>query len=123
VNGCNPVAIRLGDGSFGPFPDIRGNDAAELSLRRRICVLAAALANTSSIPAPWPDFALKGDHLETQITGQPAFQVYASAKDRFFLKIVDAQLDFERDAGGKVVALVLHQNGRDNRAPRMTTGR
>jgi serine-type D-Ala-D-Ala carboxypeptidase/endopeptidase len=66
------------------------------------------------------DFALKGDHLETQITGQPAFQVYASAKDKFFLKIVDAQLDFERDAGGKVVAVVLHQNGRDIRAPRMT---
>jgi serine-type D-Ala-D-Ala carboxypeptidase/endopeptidase len=66
------------------------------------------------------DFALKGDHLETQITGQPAFQVYASAKDMFFLKIVDAQLDFERDAGGKVVAVVLHQNGRDIRAPRMT---
>jgi serine-type D-Ala-D-Ala carboxypeptidase/endopeptidase len=69
------------------------------------------------------EFALKGDHLETQITGQPTFPVYASAKDKFFLKIVDAQLDFERDTGGKVVAVVLHQNGRDIRAPRMTTER
>jgi CubicO group peptidase (beta-lactamase class C family) len=67
------------------------------------------------------DFALKGDHLETQVTGQPAFPTFASAKDKFFLKVVDAQLDFERDAGGKVVAVVLHQNGRDMRAPRMTT--
>jgi serine-type D-Ala-D-Ala carboxypeptidase/endopeptidase len=66
------------------------------------------------------DFTLKGDHLETQITGQPAFPVFASAKDKFFLKVVDAQLDFERDAAGKVVAVVLHQNGRDIRAPRMT---
>jgi hypothetical protein len=32
---------------------------------------------------------------------------------------VEAQLDFERDAGGKVVAVVLHQNGRDLRAPRL----
>jgi serine-type D-Ala-D-Ala carboxypeptidase/endopeptidase len=69
------------------------------------------------------DFALRRDHLETQITGQPAFRIYASAKDKFFLKVVDAQLDFERDAGGKVVAMVLHQNGRDIRAPRMTTER
>jgi serine-type D-Ala-D-Ala carboxypeptidase/endopeptidase len=66
------------------------------------------------------DFALRGDHLETQIAGQPAFQIFASAKDKFFLKVVDAQLDFERDAGGKVVAVVLHQNGRDFRGPRMT---
>jgi serine-type D-Ala-D-Ala carboxypeptidase/endopeptidase len=67
------------------------------------------------------DFALKGDHLETQITGQPAFTGYASAKDKFFLKIVDAQLDFERDGGGKVVAVVPYQNGLDTQAPRMTT--
>jgi serine-type D-Ala-D-Ala carboxypeptidase/endopeptidase len=67
------------------------------------------------------DFTLKGDHLEAQITGQPAFQILASAKDRFFVTIVDAQLDFEREAGGKVVAAVLHQNGRDLRATRVTT--
>jgi D-alanyl-D-alanine-carboxypeptidase/D-alanyl-D-alanine-endopeptidase len=69
------------------------------------------------------DFALKGDHLETQITGQPAFRIFATAKDKFFLKIVDAQLDFERDVGGTVVAVVLHQNGLDTRAPRATTQR
>jgi serine-type D-Ala-D-Ala carboxypeptidase/endopeptidase len=74
-------------------------------------------------PSAVVDFALKGDHLETQVTGQPAFPVFASAKDKFFLKVVDAQLDFERDAGGKVVAVVLHQNGRDIRAPRITTQR
>jgi serine-type D-Ala-D-Ala carboxypeptidase/endopeptidase len=47
------------------------------------------------------DVALKGDHLEAQLTGQPAVPIFASGKDKFFYKIVDAQLDFERDAGGK----------------------
>jgi hypothetical protein len=74
-------------------------------------------------PGAVVDFTLKGDHLETQITGQPAVPVFASAKDKFFLKVVDVQLDFERDAGGKIVAIVLHQNGLDMRAPRMTTER
>jgi serine-type D-Ala-D-Ala carboxypeptidase/endopeptidase len=70
------------------------------------------------------EFTLEGDHLEAQITGQPsAFQIFASAKDRFFVTIVDAQLDFEREAGGKVVAAVLHQNGRDLRAARVTAQR
>ena len=66
------------------------------------------------------DVAIHSDHLEAQLTGQPAVQIFASAKDKFFYKIVDAQLDFERDEGGKVVGVVLHQNGRDMRAPRMT---
>lgn len=66
------------------------------------------------------DVALTNDHLEAQLTGQPPFPIFASAKDKFFYQIVDAQLDFERDASGKVVAAVLHQNGRDMRAPRMT---
>jgi CubicO group peptidase (beta-lactamase class C family) len=67
------------------------------------------------------EVVLEADHLEAQITGQPAFLIFANATDRFFYKIVDAQLDFERDAAGKVVALVLHQNGGRVRAPRMAT--
>ena len=66
------------------------------------------------------DVSLRSDHLEAQLTGQSAFPIFASAKDKFFYKMVDAHLDFERDAGGKVVAVVLHQNGHDMRAPRIT---
>ena len=69
------------------------------------------------------DVALKHDALEAQLTGQPALPIFASARDKFFLKAVDARLDFQRDAGGKVVAVVLHQNGRDMRAPRMADRR
>jgi D-alanyl-D-alanine-carboxypeptidase/D-alanyl-D-alanine-endopeptidase len=65
------------------------------------------------------DVVFKSDHLEAQLTGQPAFPVFASGKDKFFYKVVDAQLDFERDGDGKVIAVVLHQNGHDLRAPRI----
>jgi D-alanyl-D-alanine-carboxypeptidase/D-alanyl-D-alanine-endopeptidase len=67
------------------------------------------------------DVALKSDHLEAQVTGQGAVPIFASARDKFFYKVVDAQIDFERDWGGKVVAVVMHQNGQDMRAPRITT--
>jgi serine-type D-Ala-D-Ala carboxypeptidase/endopeptidase len=56
--------------------------------------------------------------LYAQLTGQAAYPVYATAVDHFFYTVVDARLDFERDASGRIVALVLHQNGRDLRAPR-----
>jgi serine-type D-Ala-D-Ala carboxypeptidase/endopeptidase len=64
------------------------------------------------------DVTLKDTQLQAQLTGQPVVPVYASAADKFFYKIVDAQLDFERDGTGKVVAVVLHQNGQNLHAPR-----
>ncbi|MFC5581222.1 DUF3471 domain-containing protein [Rhodanobacter terrae] len=72
------------------------------------------------MPAPGVEFAITIDHgqLYAQLTGQAAYPVYATAADHFFYTVVDARLDFERDASGKVDALVLHQNGLDQRAPR-----
>ncbi len=53
----------------------------------------------------------EGGVLFAQATGQPKVPVYASARDEFFYKIVNAQISFQRDASGKVSGLVLHQNG------------
>ena len=52
-------------------------------------------------------------------TGQPQFEFFASAREDFFLKVVDAQLTFEVDVNGRATAVVLHQAGRDIRAPRV----
>lgn len=57
--------------------------------------------------------------LSAQLTGQPAVPIYPDKPDHFFYKVVDAQLDFERDGAGRVTALTLHQNGQDLRAPRI----
>jgi hypothetical protein len=55
--------------------------------------------------------------LYAQLTGQLAYPVFAYAADKFFYKVVDAQLEFERDDDGKVIAVLLHQAGQ-RRAPR-----
>jgi serine-type D-Ala-D-Ala carboxypeptidase/endopeptidase len=52
-----------------------------------------------------------GSQLIVQLIGQPAVPVYESAKDEFYYKVVDAQLDFVRGSDGKVEQLILHQNG------------
>lgn len=66
------------------------------------------------------EIALRRDTLEAVLAGQPPLPVFPSAKDKFFYKAVDARLDFQRDAAGKIISLVLHQNGRDARALRVT---
>jgi CubicO group peptidase (beta-lactamase class C family) len=56
---------------------------------------------------------MEGDHLEAQATNQPKAQVFAEAPDKFFYKVVDAQLEFGRDASGEVTQATLHQGGRN----------
>ena len=68
---------------------------------------------------PILDITRSGDQLSAQLTAQPSAPIYPSAKDQFFYKIVDAQFTFERDAAGRIIAVVLHQNGRDQRAARI----
>jgi serine-type D-Ala-D-Ala carboxypeptidase/endopeptidase len=57
--------------------------------------------------------------LFAQATGQPRFALYPKSSVEFFYKIVDAQITFETDSQGRATALVLHQGGRDQRAPRI----
>jgi hypothetical protein len=52
---------------------------------------------------------LEGDQLMSQATRQSKVQLFAEAETKFFLKVVDAQLEFGKDASGKVTYLVLHQ--------------
>ena len=63
-------------------------------------------------------FLRRGEGLITRLTGQPFAPIFASAKDEFFLKVVDAQVSFHRNAAGQVDSLTLHQNGRDIQASR-----
>ena len=48
-----------------------------------------------------------------QVTGQAPLEIYPSAKDHFYYKIVDAQVTFQRNGAGKVVGVTLYQNGRN----------
>jgi hypothetical protein len=61
----------------------------------------------------------EGGRLFVQLTGQPKLEIFAESDKNCFPKIVDAQLTFETGTSGKAVAVVLHQNGRDQRAPRI----
>ena len=62
---------------------------------------------------------LEGQQLFVQATGQSKVPVYAESDTEFFLKIVDAQISFVKDASGAVTGLVLHQGGRDQPAKKI----
>jgi CubicO group peptidase (beta-lactamase class C family) len=61
---------------------------------------------------------LDGDRLTTQLTGQQQFPIFAESETRFFLKAVDAQVEFFTDASGAVTHAVMYQNGLERKVQR-----
>lgn len=56
--------------------------------------------------------------LTTQLSGQAPLPLFPESETRFFLKVVDAQVEFFTDEQGKVTHLIQSQNGRNQEAPR-----
>ncbi len=54
---------------------------------------------------------IKEDKVFGQATGQPAVELFPESEKRFFLKVVDASIDFNFNDEGKITGLVLHQGG------------
>ncbi|HET8674685.1 MAG TPA: serine hydrolase, partial [Blastocatellia bacterium] len=53
----------------------------------------------------------EGDKFMAQATGQPKVEIFAETETKFFLTIIDAQLEFVKGADGKVTHMVFRQEG------------
>jgi len=62
---------------------------------------------------------LENGHLFVQAPAAPRFEIFAETPRDFFLKVVDGQFTFEVDGQGRGTAVIMHQNGRDQRAARI----
>jgi len=92
------------------------------ALPKEVALSPEALAELTGEYELAPGFSIvvtaEDGKLFGQATGQPKFELFAEAKDKFFLKVVEAKIDFERGPDGKVTGLILHQGGRDMPAKR-----
>ena len=67
--------------------------------------------------------ARSGNQLTAKLGGQQALPIFAQSETLFFVKVVDAQLEFPKDDGsGPASQVTLHQNGRDMTGHRMDEG-
>jgi CubicO group peptidase (beta-lactamase class C family) len=117
VNGSAPdeMGPKLGAMVLG--------DAVRLtSERKEIVVPGPILAQYTGTYTLAPGFdlviTLESGQLMGQATGQGKLPLFAESETSFFLKVVDAQIDFARDGAGTVTSLTLHQGGRDAKAMR-----
>ena len=76
-------------------------------------VLARYVGTYDLTPAFSIAITLEGDQLMEQATNQPKFPLFPESETLFFLKVVDAQVEFSKDDKGEFTNLTLHQGGRD----------
>jgi CubicO group peptidase (beta-lactamase class C family) len=117
INGQTPNQIA------GKLADLAHGVAVQLTSERKEIALPVATLSTyvgtyEVGPGVTMTIALAGDRLTTQLTGQQAFPIFAESETKFFLKAVEAQLEFVKDAGGAVTHAVMYQNGRERKVPR-----
>ena len=63
---------------------------------------------------------LDGTQLSAQLSGQQPAAYYPAGGATFAAKVVNAQISFVDNGNGQATAMVLHQNGRDMAAPRVS---
>lgn len=58
------------------------------------------------------EITTKENQIFAQLTGQPQFEIFPEREDVFFLKVVVAQLIFDKDNTGTITSVTLNQGGR-----------
>lgn len=71
-------------------------------------------------PAPHFKYTITLDHgqLMTQASGQKAYPLFPESKTKFFLTVVDAEVEFVSNDKGEVTGLILYQGGHEYKAPK-----
>jgi CubicO group peptidase (beta-lactamase class C family) len=117
VSGPAPgqIAAQIGAVLYG------GPDALPTS-RTEVQLSPEMLADYAGTYPLAPDFTLtitaRDGALISRATGQPEIPLYAEAKDKFFARALDAQVEFVRSDDGRVNALILRQGPTEIRATR-----
>ncbi|HEY2014790.1 MAG TPA: serine hydrolase [Bryobacteraceae bacterium] len=113
LNGPAPsdIAGKLGAAAHGEQVQLP-SERKEITLPQ--ATLARYVGTYEFSPGMKLMMTLDGNQLMTQLSGQGKLPVFAQSENLFFLKVVDAQLEFGKDESGAYV--ILHQGGRDQKA-------
>ena len=117
INGESPNQIST------KLADLAHGGAVQLTSERKeiplpVATLSKYVGTYEVAPGVNMLIRLEGDGLTTQLPGQRQFPIFAESQTKFFLKAVEAQVEFFMDANGTVTHAVMYQNGRERRVPR-----
>jgi hypothetical protein len=112
------VLLRL-NGTAQRAPRVEGAPVMPREITVDAVMLERSVGRYEFAPSLVLAIGRKDARMFAQLTGQPPIEIFASSERQFFDKAVNAQLTFETNDEGRVLAVVLHQNGVDQRARRI----
>jgi CubicO group peptidase (beta-lactamase class C family) len=117
INGQAPgqIATKLADLGHGGTVQLT-SERKEITLP--VATLSKYVGTYEVAPGVNMMIRLIGDRLTTQLSGQQQFPIFAESETKFFLKVVDAQVEFFTDPAGAVTHAVMYQNGRERKVSR-----
>ncbi len=114
--------LILHQGGHDQLAPRAGGDVEQPPARKAVQIAPQILAAYAGVyelqPGVDVTMTVEDGQLMTQITGQPKFPLFAESDTKFFLKVVDAQVEFVKNSSGRVESMILHQGGRDTKANR-----
>ena len=112
LNGSAPseIAAKLAAVAHGEKV-VLAAERKEIAVPERI--LAEYVGSYELSPSFTLVVTLENGQLMEQATRQPKFPIFAESEVRFFLKVVDAQIEFFKNEKGEVTHLVLTQGGHE----------
>ncbi len=94
---------KLGVETEGIVKDVTVSDA----------VLASYVGNYELKPGFVLTVTKEGSQLKAQATGQPDFEIFPKTETEFYVKVVAAQITFNKNSAGVVESLTLFQGGQE----------
>jgi CubicO group peptidase (beta-lactamase class C family) len=93
------------------WPDFRPIMRTSISIDRK--VLPQYVGTYEISPGFSIAITLEGNQLMSQATGQSKIPLHAESETKFFLTVVNAQIEFFKNEKSEVAYLMLHQDGQD----------
>jgi CubicO group peptidase (beta-lactamase class C family) len=117
INGERPgqISAKLADLAHGGAVQLT-SERKEITLP--VATLSKYVGTYEVAPGVNMLIRLEGEGLTTQLPGQRRFPIFAESQTKFFLKAVEAQVEFFTDASGTVTHAVMYQNGRERKVSR-----
>jgi hypothetical protein len=86
--------------------------AAKKEMKVSEDILKKYVGTYEIIPQFKIDVTLENGTLQAQATGQPKFELFAEKENYFFLKVVEAEVEFINNEKGEIASLNLFQGGK-----------
>lgn len=110
-------SIALNPGNLEAIKNLKELGVDPDTIIEEIIVDEKILANYIGKYELAPNFILtvskEGNQLKTQATGQPEFPIFPKSENTFYLKVVEAQLTFNKNEDGNVESVTLNQAGQE----------